>query len=64
MAIEWEDTPAKKESTRVSDHITVEPGQSLRIETSPSGAEVLNVTCPMSETWDVHFVYKITATPV
>jgi len=35
------------------DVIDIQPGQSLKIETSPSGQELLNVECPQDCSWSV-----------
>ena len=42
--------------------ITVAGGQTLKIETSPDGEEILAETCPEGETWSVHIHVQITIT--
>ena len=64
MELSWEEKPAKKVSTRVSEHVSVEPGQTLKIETTPNGSESLNVVCPMDESWNVHVIVEVAVTPV
>lgn len=39
--------------------IMVSAGQSLKIETSPGGEEVLNVECPAGSSWTVHITIAI-----
>ncbi len=64
MIFDWETRPATKESTRVSEHIPVNAGQTFKMETTPDGVEALNVTCPEDENWDVHVIVKITSTAI
>ncbi len=63
MNLVWETEPAKKVSTRVSEFVEVTAGQSLKIETTPDGTEVLNVECPEGETWNAQVIVQITVTP-
>lgn len=42
--------------------VTVEAGQSLKIETSPVGGEVLDVECPAGKAWSVQVDVTITET--
>lgn len=64
MPLSWEEKPAVKVSTRLSQHITVDPGQTFKIETTPDGIESLSELCPMDESWDVHYIIEVTVTPV
>lgn len=60
MNLSWEIKPATKQSTRVSDNVQVLPGQTFKIETSPDGVEILNVTNTDSEPWSVNVNVKVT----
>ncbi len=40
----------------------IAPGQSLRIETSPDGVEILNVQCPAGKAWRARVIVEITET--
>jgi hypothetical protein len=62
MNLDWETEPAKKVSTRVSENVEVTSGQTLKIETTPDGIEVLNVECPEDETWNAQVIVQITVT--
>ncbi len=42
--------------------LTVEPGQVLRIETSPDGEEALSELCPEGETWNITIHVRIEIT--
>ena len=42
--------------------IIVTGGQTLKIETSPDGEEVLAEVCPEGETWSVHIHVQISIT--
>jgi hypothetical protein len=42
--------------------ITVTAGQTLKIETSPDGEEILVEVCPEGETWDVRIHIEINIT--
>lgn len=42
--------------------ITVTEGQTLKIETSPSGEEILEELCPEGETWAVTMHIEIAIT--
>jgi len=42
-----------------ADEFTVSAGQSLKIETSPDGEEVLDAECPAGKTWTVYVSVKI-----
>ena len=42
--------------------VTVTAGQSLKIETSPGGEDILEKVCPEGETWDVRFHIEINIT--
>lgn len=60
MNLSWEQKPALKQSTRVTENVQVLSGQTLKIETSPGGTEVLNVVCPQGETWSANIIVKVT----
>jgi len=48
-----------------SDEVTCSAGQSLKIETSPGGAELLNLECPAGKQWsNVRVNVQITETDV
>ena len=51
-----------KRSTIDVTGITVTGGQTLKVETSPSGEEILAETCPENETWSVHIHVQISIT--
>ena len=42
--------------------IAVAVGQSLKIETTPNGIEVLNTECPTGKQWSVRIIVEITET--
>jgi len=42
--------------------IAVSAGQSIKIETSPSGEELLNETCPAGKMWTAQIIVEITET--
>lgn len=42
------------------DDFELTTGQSLKIETSPNGEEILDVTVPEGKTWNVHVAVVIT----
>lgn len=42
--------------------IVLEERQSLRIETSPNGDEILNVECPAGKSWTARVIVEITET--
>ena len=44
------------------DEVVVAAGQSLKIETSPGGAEVLSEQCPAGKKWQVRVNVHITET--
>lgn len=44
--------------------IAVGAGQAFRVETSPDGEEVLNVTCPDGKVWSIRVIVEITETDV
>lgn len=64
MPLSWEEKPAVKVSTRLSNHVQVSPGQTFTIETSPGGSEAESELCPMDESWDVHYIIQVTVTSV
>ena len=43
-----------------SETFDVTAGQTLKVETSPSGEEVLEATCPEGKAWSVTVVVDIT----
>lgn len=51
-----------KRSTIDVSGITVTGGQTLKLETSPSGEEILAEVCPEGETWTVHIHVQISIT--
>jgi len=56
---------ARTPGTQLSGHqtgIEVAAGQSLVIETSPGGGEVLDVECPTGKVWSVRVIVEITET--
>lgn len=63
MAISFTEynTPAKFIKAG-DDVVAVAAGQSLRIETSPSGEEVLDVVCPPGKSWLARIILEITET--
>lgn len=42
--------------------VDVAAGQSLKIETTPSGEEVLNTECPEGKVWSARIIVEITET--
>ncbi len=46
-------TPKKTKVTGEEGGIVIAAGQSLRIETSPGGAEILDVVVPPGKVWTV-----------
>jgi hypothetical protein len=42
-----------------SDPIAVSAGQSLRIETSPGGEEILDAECPEGKAWTATVIVEI-----
>ena len=55
---------AQAAGTIMSGHeaVAVADGQSLKIETSPDGEEVLNAECPAGKAWSVQVDVTITET--
>ncbi len=45
--------PSSTKLTAEDGNITVVAGQSLKIETTPGGVELLNDVCPTGKTWKV-----------
>lgn len=39
-------------------------GQSVKVETSPGGEELLNVECPAGKAWSARVIVEITETDV
>lgn len=64
MAIELTEHqwPAKLVRSGQEDGITVLAGQSVKIETSPGGEEILDVECPEGKSWSVRIIVEITET--
>ena len=44
------------------DNFDLIAGQSLKIETSPNGEEVINAVCPAGKVWHVHVAVVIEET--
>jgi len=47
---------------RGGDNFTVSAEQSLKIETSPGGADIMDVTCPVGKSWVVSITINIIET--
>lgn len=56
---EW---PAKLVLSGHEASIMISAGQSLKVETSPEGEEILNAICPMGKTWTAKIIIEITET--
>ncbi len=56
-------TKVKSKRSLLDIHsIAVTGGQTLKIETTPSGEEILAEVCPEGETWDVRIHIEINIT--
>ena len=63
MAIELGKTEVDAHNTLTGDNeFTVLAGQSLRVETSPDGSDILNEECPAGKSWEVYVFVRITET--
>lgn len=62
MALELSETWPIHAKKAGSETIAVAAGQTLKVETSPDGEEVLEVTCPAGKAWLVSIVVDITET--
>jgi len=56
------DASAAKTLLQGADSFSVAAGQSLKIETSPGGAEVLDAECPAGKAWTVSVRVTVTET--
>lgn len=51
-------TYASRYQYKGEQHVNVSAGQSIKIETSPDGVEVLDMACPAGKKWTAHiFLY-------
>lgn len=53
---------AKSIKSGSEEGASIAAGQSLRIETSPDGEEILNVQCPVGKSWTARIIVEITET--
>lgn len=53
MDIKWNTNPTVKNGTG-SATVNVSAGQTLKIETSPDGIEVVEIVCPDGKKWSLH----------
>lgn len=61
--MELVDTSQPEKTLRTGRETVVIPGgKNLKIETTPDGEEILNVTVPEGKTWSVQFSLEITET--
>lgn len=59
ITLDWEVKPATKISTNSSETVQLSVGQSLKVETTPNGEEVLNIECPEGEIWNARVTVQI-----
>lgn len=63
MAISLQDYEhAAKTVKSGHDTVAVVAGQRFVVESSPGGADVLDVTCPAGKAWSVRVIVEITET--
>jgi hypothetical protein len=53
---------AKVVKSGIGEDITIAAGQSLKIETSPDGEEVLDIACPVGKAWNARIIVEIDET--
>ena len=54
--------PAKLIKSGDEEGISIPPGKTLKIETTPGGEEVLAVMCPPGKMWSARIIVEITET--
>jgi len=60
MELETQERTTAASRRHIGDQtIEVSAGQTLKIETSPDGIEVLSVDCPAGKSWTVHIQVTI-----
>lgn len=65
MSIELSESVVSSHKLMVGDDtLNVSAGKKLTIETSPSGEEFLDITCPSDKSWEVTVFVRITETSI